>query len=224
MKPKRKVLTVGIAILLLSVTIVSAYYVYPKGKTETADLTRVACVGDSITELTQYPEDLQNMLGANSTVMNFGVTGSTVDFNSVKPYIFQDAFQEAKAFLPTIVIILLGTNDARADVYPFIGSFVHDYEQLISQFQTLKSKPQIFLVKPPPIFSNDLNISSVDLLQGVIPNIEQVAKETKLPLVDVHAPLTKHPEYFPDGVHPNDEGAGIIATQIYAGITLGDKT
>jgi lysophospholipase L1-like esterase len=219
MKLKTRVLALGFAILAITLTFAATYIEKPRQNVKLADLTRVACVGDSITELTKYPMDLQTMLGANSSVINFGASGSTVVFGSFRPYFFEEAFLRAKDFQPTTVVILLGTNDARGDVYPNIDTFVSNYEQIISQFQTLKSKPQIFLVKPPPIFSNVINMSSANLLQGVIPRVERVANEKRLPLIDIYAPLANHPEYFLDGVHPNDKGAKIIANQVYEAIT-----
>jgi lysophospholipase L1-like esterase len=164
------------------------------------------------------------LLGDDSNVTNFGVSGSTVILTSVKPYRFQDADQAARAFLPTTVIVMLGTNDARSDVYPDMERFVADYERLISKFQALKSNPQIFLVKPPPILNNDLNISCSDFLDGVIPAIEQVANETGLPLIDVYTPLLNHPEYFVDGVHLNAEGGEVVANLIAQTITAPVET
>src|SRR5208283_2334407 len=102
-----------------------------------------------ITQITGYPADLQTLLGNSSIVGNFGVSGSTVDFNTDTPYFFQPAFHEAEAFEPTTVIIMLGTNDARTDTYQQINSFVADYEKLIDSLQALNTKPQIFLVEPP---------------------------------------------------------------------------
>ncbi len=180
--------------------------------------TRVACIGDSITALSSYPSGLQALLGVNYNVSSFGVSGSTVLRNSYNPYISQVAFQKAKEFLPDIVVILLGTNDARVDVYQSIDNFAADYMQLVSEVQALESKPEIFIVKPPPIFDNDLNLSSANLLEGVIPRIEQVATELGLTAIDVYTPLAGHPEYFVDGVHPNNEGAEVIASEIYKAI------
>ena len=126
-------------------------------------LARVACLGDSITQLTGYPADLQTLLGNNSIVGNFGVSGSTVNFNTDEPYFFELAFRHALAFEPTTVIIMLGTNDARTDNYQQINTFVADYERIISRIQALSSKPQIFLVEPPPIFNNTLDLNGTIL-------------------------------------------------------------
>ena len=176
---------------------------------------RVACVGDSITEGTEYPADLWMLLGANYTVKNFGVGGSTVSLKSQKPYMNETAFQKAKEFLPNIVVIMLGTNDANPTYHQYIESFADDYKKLIGEFQALASKPKIWLVKPPPIFNNGTGLSTPFFTQDVLPRIEQAANEMNLPTIDAYTALVSHPEYFPDGVHPNNEGANIIATEIY---------
>ena len=119
-----------------------------------------------------------------------------------------------------MVIVMLGTNDARTDNFKSIDNFVADYMKLISRIQTIESKPRIFLVKPPPIFDNMLELKSVNLLEGVIPRIEQVTDELGLSIIDVYSALENHPEYFQDGVHPNNEGAKIIAEEVYKTIIL----
>ena len=48
------------------------------------------------------------MLGDNYKVGNFGATGSTVLLNSWKPYMDQPQFENAEAFEPKIVVIMLG--------------------------------------------------------------------------------------------------------------------
>lgn len=114
---------------------------------------------------------------------------------------------------------MLGTNDAPEIYSQGISTFTSDYEALIRGFQNATSKPDVWLVKPPPIFNNTEGFSSQFLLQEVIPRIEQVANQTGLPLIDVYTPLASHPEYFPDGVHPYGEGARIIATEVFNAIT-----
>ena len=122
-------------------------------------------------------------------------------------------------FLPTTVIIMLGTNDARTNIYSEINRFVSDYEHMISRIQNFSSKPQIFLVEPPPIYSNTMNLDGTDLVQGVIPRIQQIADTMHLPLIDAYTPMLNHPDYFTDGVHPNSKGAQVIANTIYNAIT-----
>lgn len=175
----------------------------------------VACVGDSITAFSGYPNDLQALLGNGSLVGNFGVSGSTVTLNSIEPYMRENATTVAASFKPTVVVILLGTNDARADVYPYTGNFTADYKLLINQFQQLDSHPKIYLAVPPPVYENSINISSSHLSEEIIPKVRQLAEETGLPLIDTYTPLQNHPDYFVDGVHPNSQGAKVIAQTVY---------
>jgi acyl-CoA thioesterase-1 len=210
---RSKFFAVFIALLVVSATLIVVFSEAFKGS-----LTRVACMGDSITELTAYPADLQDLLGDSYSVGDFGYSGSTALIDTSSPYIYTTAFLKAEVFLPDIVVIMLGTNDARADNYQYIDNFVADYEQLVREVQTLKSNPKIYLVKPPPIFHNNLNLSNAHLLDGVIPGIEKVAKDLDLPAIDVYTPLVNHSNYFMDGVHPNNNGAGVIASEIYKGI------
>jgi acyl-CoA thioesterase I len=211
---RMKFLAVLIAVIVVSAALVAVFSGAFRGK-----MIRVACIGDSITELSTYPTDLEELLGCNYYVREFGVTGSTVIVDGYTPYLYEPRFSAAKLFLPDIVIILMGTNDARTDNYQFIDEFVSDYKQLVGEMQALESNPKIYLVKPPPIFENELDLSNANLVDGVIPRIEQVANDLGLPLIDLYTPLVDHPEHFVDGVHPNFDGASIIANQIYKALT-----
>ena len=123
-----------------------------------------------------------------------------------------------KGFLPNIIIILLGTNDANTKISFSSTKFEADYTTLINKFQELTSKPKIWLVKPTPIYDNVLNLSNAKLKQNVIPSIDRVADDLGLPTIDVYTPLLNHSDYFFDGVHPGNEGARIIANEVYRAI------
>jgi lysophospholipase L1-like esterase len=152
-------------------------------------------------------------------VGNFGVGASTVLLESHKPYMNQAAFQNAKRFQPNIVIIMLGTNDAWPEYYTHLEEFVGDYKTLVNEFQSLsKPEPEVWLVKPPPVFNDSLGPNNANLVEGVIPRIEQVADELHLAVIGVYAVLIDHPDYFSDGVHPNSEGAKLIANEIYSAV------
>jgi lysophospholipase L1-like esterase len=123
-------------------------------------------------------------------------------------------------FKPSIVIIMLGTNDAHDD--QSTDSFVNDYEKLVSDYEALPGDQRIILVEPPPIYHNDLGLNGTNLQDQVIPLIQQVAGNTSLPVLDVNTALMNHPEYFVDGVHPNNDGALAIATEVSQAIALDD--
>jgi len=179
---------------------------------------RVACVGDSITAITGYPSDLQSLLGSGYTVGNFGVNGTTVLLDSWNPYMNQSEFQKALDFKPNIVIIMLGTNDDLQMLRPSNTSFEEDYTKLIYAFQQLESTPKIWIVTPPPIFSNSSDLSNAYFKGMIIPKIEDLAHKMNLPLIDVYSAFGNHSDYFVDGVHPNSEGAALIASEVYKAI------
>jgi lysophospholipase L1-like esterase len=183
---------------------------------------RVACVGDSITQYSGYPGTLQSLLGKNFTVGNFGVTGSAVSPNSSKPYMNLAAFYGVLNFQPDVVVIMLGTNDANIDNYENVGAFQSSYEDLISKFQAIPGDQEIWLVQPPPIRNNQLNLDDTILSQDIIPKIEQAANDMGLPTVNVYSALSDYPEFFGDGVHPNSVGGQLIAEEIYQALSMND--
>ena len=207
--PPAAVMAVLLAVLALTAYLASA----PQG-----NRIYVACVGDSITEGSSYVHDLERLLGGNYSVGNFGTGFSSVSLATPKPYINQQVFVGAKNFHPNIVIIMLGTNDARTDNQGLIGNFSQDFKQLIGEFKTLSTKPQVYLVVPPPILDNTLGLNSTILEQQVIPQIRQIANQTSTPLIDFHQEMATHPEYFEDGVHPTVEGSAFIAEKVFEAI------
>jgi lysophospholipase L1-like esterase len=201
MKKELKWAAIVLGTIVLATLIVGFQPLSAQNKVEALP-TRVACVGDSITAITRYPSDLQSFLGPNYSVKNFGVNGSTVLLN----------------FKPNIVIIMLGTNDDLEMLRPSNASFEEDYIKLISAFQQLESNPRIWVVEPPPIFSNSSDLS-IPYFNGIIvPKIQEMANQTNLPIIDVYNAFGNHSDYFVDGVHPNSQGAALIASEVYKAI------
>ncbi len=211
-----------INIIVIFTLIIASIFIRPiTNEKDTGDSIRVACIGDSITEATDYPDDLWTLLGANYTVENFGVGGSTVSSDSDRPYIKQNAFQNAKEFQPKMVIIMLGTNDANPSLEQNNASFIANYVKLVNDFQGLESKPKIWVVKPPPIFSAELGLSPQYFEANVIPSIEEVARRMNLSTINIYSALIKYPNHFPDGVHPDSEGSKFIAAEVHKAIVTG---
>jgi len=215
-RKKASLLAIGLVMLLVSLEI-TAYFIFTtENKGTSSETIRVACVGDSLTQSTQYPYDLWELLGSTYSIRNFGAGSTTVSLNSETPYINTSAFQRALEFQPNIVIIMLGTNDAQPSLFRYNTSFVGDYIKLVAAFQDLTSRPKIWIVLPPPIFSNQSEkISSGYFKLTVIPSLEQVANETGLPTIDVYSALASYSNYFPDGIHPNRAASKLIANGIY---------
>ena len=201
--------------ILLGVAVLVAWYTTNIHEPATI---RIACVGDSITEGSRYTIELAQLLGSDYSVGNFGVGLATVNLASFKPYMNQSVFTQAKDYKPNVVVILLGTNDANPIYQPYLGNFTSDYKALIAAFQMLDSQPKIYLVVPPPIFSDSLGPTSSQLTQAVIPKIRQMANETGLVLIDFYAEFESHREYSSDGVHLTFEGSRFVAERIFEGI------
>ena len=175
---------------------------------------RVACVGDSITQGSGYPAKLQLLLGRNYLVGNFGVAGTTVSLNSTSPYMNQTAFKKAQEFNPNYVVIMLGTNDARTNVNETNETFDADYSQLVSSFQNLEAIRKSLLWIHRQFSLTTQTTTARILADNIIPQIDNVANNLNLPTIDVYNAFGNQSDYFMDGVHPNSEGATLIASEV----------
>jgi acyl-CoA thioesterase I len=216
-RKKLMLLTVGFVVLLVSSGL-AAYFL--ANQFPLSEPIRVACVGDSLTQSTEYPYDLWNLLGNQSySLRNFGAGSTTVSLQSETPYMNTTVFRDALNFQPNIVIIMLGTNDAQPSLHQFNASFVGDYMKLVMAFQGLSSKPEVWVVLPPPIISNQsVKMDSAYFEDTIIPGIMQAANKTDVPVIDVYSTFAEHPDYYLDGVHVNSKGAKLIADTIYSAV------
>jgi lysophospholipase L1-like esterase len=186
---------------------------------------RVACVGDSITYGSRaqpkdaYPAQLQRLLGAGYAVKNFGLSGRTLLKKGDHSYWKEKALQDAQAFQPNIVIIMLGTNDTKKQNWVHIDEFTADYKDLIETFKKLPSAPKIYICRPNPVYgAGNYGITEANLEQE-IPLIDKIAADEGVGLIDMHAALAGHPEDEPDMVHPNAKGYLIMAQTVAAALT-----
>ena len=151
---------------------------------------RVACIGDSITnaastgarEKTAYPAQMQVMLGAGFDVKNYGVGGATMLKKSEKPYWGLKEYGDAKAFAPDIVVIKLGSNDSKPQHWDK-AVYEADYRAMVDELQALPSHPRLILVRPVPAFSEQFKIRNNVILGDIIPIVDKIAVERRLPVV-----------------------------------------
>jgi sialate O-acetylesterase len=212
------------------VTILMVFSLF--GFSQTSDQKiRVACIGDSVTkgfglenpESQSYPAQLQAFFGSSYRVENFGVSGATLLGKGHHPYVLTDEYQRALAYKPQMVIIHLGLNDTDPRNWPnFREDFIPDYLNLIKSFQSPGSKlPKIFICRMTPIFSGHPRFKSGtrDWFWQIQEKIECIAKAAHVGLIDLHTPLYSHPDLFKDAIHPDQNGAGIIAKTVFQYIT-----
>jgi acyl-CoA thioesterase-1 len=188
---------------------------------------RVACVGDSITygagienrDTNSYPAQLQKLFGDKYEVRNFGVSGRTLLTKGDYPYVKEKAYRDALAFEPHVVVIKLGSNDSKPHNWKHADEFEADYKKLVGSFRGLGTKPRVFLCNPAPAYPEAFGIRDAVLKKEVKPKVEAVAKELGLPVIDLYTALSDRKELFPDRVHPNAEGAKVMAEAVHKAIT-----
>lgn len=221
MKIKQTVILLGLLIL----TTISASAASKKQKT-----VRVACIGNSITYGTgiadrtndSYPSQLQRLLGSNYQVGNFGKPGATLLYHGHRPYVKQEEFKEAIAFKGDIAVMHLGINDTDPRNWPnYRDEFVKDYLSIMDSLRAANPKVRIILARMTPIADRHPRfVSGTKQWHGEIQTaIETVARVSRAELIDFYEPLYPYPYLLPDAIHPNPEGAGILAKTVYSGIT-----
>jgi len=143
----------------------------------------IAFMGDSIT------------YGWSLPAANFGVSGNTTTQmrNRFKFDVLEHGFKA--------VVILGGTNDMRFLTEPLdVG-----VSDAIANLQTMAENAEsekilVVLCEIPPLADND------DRVVAMNDAIIALAKANHYRLVDYYTPMAGHPEYFVDGIHPNDYG------------------
>jgi lysophospholipase L1-like esterase len=226
-KPALRIILALVALCLSAVSCTTHDSNRPICVDNYCDTIRVACVGDSITYGSSikfrirdcYPAQLDRMLGDKWETRNFGVGGATMLKKGDKPYWKQQAFEDALAFNPYVVIIKLGTNDTKPQNWKFRKEFAADYIGMIDHFANLPNNPRIWICYPVPAYPARWGISDSRIKNEVVPLIEQVARKKHVPVIDLYEPLSNKPELFPDLIHPNAEGARLIAKEIYKALT-----
>ncbi len=189
---------------------------------------RVACVGDSITlgsgtkvsRFDSYPAQLQRMLDPEKwLVQNFGVSGATLLNQGDRPYQKQRLFQDALNFRPDVVIIMLGTNDSKPQNWRLKDQFTADYKNLIAKFKALPGKPRIYVCRPPAVPGEGNFGINEPVIMEEIPLVDAIGKDEHAEVIDMHAPLLGKDALLPDRVHPNNDGANLLARTVYRTLT-----
>ena len=197
---------------------------------DSAQAKLVACIGDSITygsgisdrTYNSYPAQLGRMLKEFDNqwqTQNYGVSGATLLRNGDRPYVQQNAYTQALAANPDVVIIKLGTNDSKPQNWVYKDEFISDYLYLIDSFAQLSSNPEIWICKPVPVFSELGGITDTVVQNEIVPLIDEIAQQRNVQVIDLFTALSGVSDLFPDGVHPNAEGAGLIAEAIVQALT-----
>lgn len=176
---------------------------------ENTSKIKVACVGDSLTygdkAYKGYPVYLQEMLGSDYEVRNFGECGAIAcdesTLNSGKTnwcYKRYERYTQSKAWKPDIVIMMLGYNDAGGHLTDFHSvswsggesstaarEFEKDYKALVQEYRDLGA--QVYIVNPPCSNNASDKSDSSNQAKYISPIIEKVASELELPFIDIRS-------------------------------------
>lgn len=180
---------------------------------------KVSCVGDSITQgigatnqgRYSYPAQMQEILGDGYDILNVGVSGTVALDDRGYRYRSTDQYVIGKEFMPDIVTIALGTNDATTGMWN-ADQFRKDYTSLVLEYINLPSKPTVILSVPMSTFDID-EARRNNNINGTIPIINEIAEKYDLEVIDMYSYTADHSDWFGDGLHPNDYGYSQVAPE-----------
>ncbi len=200
-----------------------------------AEKTKVACIGDSITYgfglsdhgTQSYPAQLQKLLDEFETgkyeVRNFGNSGRGIYLDSMRGsekrgFRYMPEHKAALEWKPDYVICNLGINDNGEYIKEYTGGrkrgqFESDYLALLEDYRQANPKAKFCIwTKLSPLAEGQRFYRSPEpfLMQA---DLEAVARKMNAVGLDMQEPLReKMDEIFArDKIHPNAEGARIIA-------------
>ncbi len=226
------------------------------GRAAVAAPIKVACIGDQMTHsdlysnsretqppgMQEYPRKLQDLMGAGYDVRNFGDCCASVisgyASSETHPYVSGGNYKNAVAFLPDIVIIgPWGRHDWGKSAMTALAAFTvpkfqTGYEDLITKFQALSSKPKIFISS---LVALPFGMDGPDNGYKTSPQNDVVlalAAKYNLPVVDLFNTFMgaaaqpwfiQPPAKDSDGEHTSDAGSTKLA-MMYAAALMGMGT
>ena len=186
----------------------------------------IAAIGDSNTygagvilkgrNRWSYPAQLARMLGDSYQVLNYGLNRRTLQRDGDWPYAanrFAEASLRARA---DIVLIMLGSNDARGDNWN-AEAYESELADLATRYRA-GGASSVYLLTPPVAFANRRGVSERVVAEEVAPIVRRVAERLGLPLVDVFAVTQHGVASHPDGIHLDAEASRLVAEAVAAAI------
>ncbi len=193
----------------LSVSYGDTEYVTTTFNAKPVVYSKIACVGDSLTAGHTFPIDetypslLQGLLGSDVEVRNFGKNGASVtEYSNLGAYVTHSEYQASLEFNADVVIIMLGTNDAR--LWDQSGSvYKSEYISLVNSYKAVNPDVKIVVATSPQVLSgNTLNIPNENIVNKLYPMQLEIAAEIGATVVDFHATLA---ELSPSAMYRDDD-------------------
>ncbi len=242
-KIKKKIIIVSASILAFIVVVlaVALPIIYTNGMLPTVHplksakdgQIRVACVGDSITyghgiwqfQKHNYPSVLQQLLGDEYCVNNYGYSAKCLFKDANEPYTKTKLYGKSLDFAPDIVIIMLGSNDTKHFNWQGADAFKAEYIDFVNSYLELETAPEVYLIAPPGVWCKNgddimYHISGKVIKDELDPAICEVAEQLGVHFIDIYGAFENRPDLFSDGVHPNEQGAALFAHIVYDNLQL----
>lgn len=191
----------------------------------------VAAVGDSNTYGAgvilrgrgrwSYPAQLGRMLGGRYQVLNYGLNRRTLQRDGDWPYTanrFAEASIDAR---PDIVLLMLGTNDARGDNWN-----ADAYEAELADFAlrfAAAGASTVYLLTPPIAFPNRRGVSARIVAEEIAPIVRRVSQKLGLSLIDVFRVTERAVTGHRDGIHLDAAASRLVASTV-ADVIRADRT
>ena len=237
LKKVLKILLIVVLILALAAAGGFAYLYFNgiSGMSNTSEAKdgqiRVACVGDSTTyghgiknwPRNNYPAVLQNLLGEEYHVNNYGVSSFAVQEDADRSYRSLTHYRESLAYDADYVVFMMGSNDSKPVNWKGADAFKEDLLSLLDTYGDseiiLCTLPSAFFLEGQTEGITNHNIQPL-IVNEIAEITREIAAERGYTLIDIHAFTAEHPEWFSkDGVHPSNEGAAAMAQEVYSVLT-----
>ena len=236
----KAILKVGIPVAVTAAAYAAAKtreLTLPSKEKPHSDAPIIVALGDSITfgagvkrtrKTDCWEAKLEKLFGGSYQVLNYGISGATLQDEGNKPYWnmpdkqLQGYPEAALALNPQIILLMLGTNDTK----PYNWNRDRYEAQLDLRVKELKaSRTRLILMCPPFACPADgstevaFDIKGETIRDEVVPIVKKCALENNVECIDLYALTDGHGEYFADGVHPNSFGNRVIAAEIHRFLT-----
>src|SRR6185503_2838478 len=136
-------------------------------------------------------DEMAKALGLDFMVKNFGVAATTAINAVPNAYSKTQAYRDALAFNPDVVLFWFGGNDSWADTWPaHKGEFQADYTGLVRAFQALPTHPKTFLIRLWVFKEGPAQKTVLD--QEILPMIAKIGVDTNSTVIDYRTFIEPH--------------------------------
>ena len=195
---------------------------------------KIITVGDSITwgicasnrNVSSWPAVLGKLAGID--IINHGKSGKYLRKKGREPYWTESVYDYTLKLHPDLIIVMLGTNDARPHSWNE-ESYKEDLIEMVDKFQKIASKPKVYVMIPPAMYQPFKEIKpaivNTKLPRAVRDAHAQMNNVTLINSRDVLGGLKlEHnswfcndckPMLYCDGCHPDDKGYELLGIYVH---------